>query len=84
MIQKLRFINFLKNKFPNSTVALVVLDLLFSRSQVHNLDRYKEIITVYGGVETFDGVLDEMRRRVKFLKVRKYADTPQKKYIAYV
>jgi len=82
--QRPEFINFLKKKFPNSTVAVVVLDLLFSKSQVHNLDRYKEIITVYEGAETFEDVIDQMKKRVKFLKVRKYADSPQKKYIAFV
>lgn len=82
--QRPEFINFLKKKFPNSTVAVVILDLLFGRSQVHNIDRLKEIITVYEGAENFDQVLSHMKKRVKFLKLRKYADSPQKKYIAFV
>jgi len=82
--QRPEFINFLKKKFPNSTIAVVVLDLLFGKSQVHNLDRLKEIITVYEGANNFDDVIAQMKKRVKYLKLRKYSDTPQKKYIAFV
>jgi len=82
--QRPEFINYLKSIYPNSTVAVVVLDLLFGKSQVCQDDRNKEIITVYGGAKNFNEVIAFHKKQVKFLKVRKYATTPQEKYIFYV
>lgn len=82
--QRPEFMNYLKKKFPNSNIMMLVFDLLFGKSQVCSSDRMKEIITVYGGANSFDDVLAEMKRRVKFLKLREYATTPQRKYVAYI
>lgn len=82
--QRPEFLNYLKGKFPKSTVAMVVLDLLYGKSNVYAGDRTKEIITVYAGAKNFDEVMKIYKTRVKFLKVRKFASTPQEKYIVYV
>lgn len=82
--QRPEFMNYLKVKYPNSRVAMVVLDLLFGKSQVYKGATLKERITVYGGVENFDEVIAKFKSLVKFSKFRKYADTPQEKYIVFV
>lgn len=82
--QRPEFMNYLKAKYPESTVAMVVIDLLFGKSQVYAGDRLKEIITVYGGAESFDEVINKFKKIVKFSKFRKYANNPQEKYIVFV
>jgi len=82
--QRPEFMNYLKKKYSNSTVAMVVIDLLFGKSQVYQNDRMKEILTVYSGAETFNDIILKFRSLVKFTKVRQYATTPQEKYIIYV
>jgi hypothetical protein len=82
--QRPEFMNYLKKKFPNSTVALIVIDLLFGKSQVCLSDRTKERITVFSGAQNFDEAIDEYKKRVKFLKIRKYAETPQEKFIFFI
>jgi hypothetical protein len=82
--QRPEFMNYLKAKYSNSTVAMVVIDLLFGKSQVYAGDRIKEIITVYGGAESFDEIIQKFKKAVKFSKFRKYAEKPQEKYIVYV
>lgn len=82
--QRPEFMNYLKTKYSNSTVAMVVLDLLFGKSQVYAGDRIREIITIYGGAENFDEVIAKFKKVVKFSKFRKYAQTPQEKYIVFI
>ena len=82
--QRPEFMNYLKKKYPNSTIAVVVIDLLFGKSMVYEIDRLREKITIYSGAESFDEVIEEYKKRVKFLKIRKYADNPQEKYIFFV
>ena len=82
--QRPEFMNYLKKKYPNSTIAMVVLDLLFGKSQIVQENRDKEILTVYEGAKNFDEVLEQFKKRVKFTKIRKYATRPQKKYIIFV
>lgn len=82
--QRPEFINYLKTKYTDSIVAVVVLDLLFGKSQVYAGDIRTERLTVYSGAENFEEVIVEYKKRVKFLKVRQYATLPQKKYIMYV
>ena len=76
--------NYLKVKYPKSRIAMVFLDLLFGKSQVYKGATLKERITVYGGVENFDEVITKFKSLVKFSKFRKYADTPQEKYIVFI
>lgn len=80
--QRPEFMNYLKKKYPNSTIVMVVLDLLFGKSQVAQEKRNTEIITIYGGVENFNEVLTYFKKSVKKVKFKKYAETPQEKYIA--
>ena len=82
--QRPEFMNYLKAKYPNSRIAMVFLDLLFGKSQVYKGATLKERITVYGGVENFDEVITKFKQLVKFSKFRKYAETPQEKYIVFV
>lgn len=82
--QRPEFMNYLKAKYPNSKIAMVVLDLLFGKSQVYKGATLKERITVYGGVENFDEVIAKFKSLVKFSKFRKYANTPQEKYIVFI
>lgn len=82
--QRPQFMNYLKKKFVNSTISMIILDLIFGQSKIDKSKRTKECLTVYGGAESFDEVLAEYKNQVKFLKLRKFADTPQQKYIAYV
>jgi len=82
--QRPEYMNYLKAKYPNSRIAMVFLDLLFGKSQVCSGERIKERITVYGGVKNFDEVIVKFKQLVKFSKFRKYAETPQKKYIVFV
>jgi hypothetical protein len=82
--QRPEFMNYLKAKYPNSRIAMIVLDLLFGKSQVYKGATLKERITVYGGVENFDEVVTKFKLLVKFSKFRKYADLPQEKYIVFV
>jgi len=79
--QRPEFVNFLKKIYPNSTIVVVVLDLLFGKSQVTQDKRDKEIITVYGGIKNFNEFIEFYKKRVKNLKTKKYATTPQQKYI---
>lgn len=81
--QRPEFMNYLKKKYPNSTIAMVVLDLLFGKSKVYKSDRDREIITVYGGAKNFNQVLEFFKGSVKHAKIREYATKPQKKYIIY-
>lgn len=82
--QRPEFMNYLKEIYPNSTIAMVFLDLLFGKSQVYQGDRTKEKITVYGGAKNFNEVISKFKNLVKFSKFRKYADAPQEKYIVYI
>lgn len=82
--QRPEFMNYLKTKYPESRIAMVFLDLLFGKSQVYKGATLKERITVYGGVENFDEVITKFKSLVKFSKFRKYADTPQEKYIVFI
>jgi hypothetical protein len=82
--QRPEFMNYLKTKYPNSKIAMIFLDLLFGKSQVYKGATLKERITVYGGVENFDEVITKFKLLVKFSKFRKYADTPQEKYVVFV
>lgn len=82
--QRPEFMNYLRNKYPNSRIAMVFLDLLFGRNQVYKHAELRERMTVYGGVENFDEVITKFKSLVKFSKFRKYADTPQEKYIVFV
>lgn len=82
--QRPEFLNYLKKKYPKSTVAMVVIDLLFGKSQAYAGVRETELITVYAGAENFDEVIDIYKKSVKFLKIRQFATLPQKKYIIYV
>jgi len=82
--QRPEYMNHLKAKYPNSRISMVFLDLLFGKSQVCSGERIKERITVYGGAKDFDEVIAKFKSLVKFSKFRKYADTPQEKYIVYV
>lgn len=82
--QRPEFMNYLKVKYPKSRIAMVFLDLLFGKSQVYKGATLKERITVYGGVENFDEVITKFKSLVKFSKFRKYADTPQEKYIVFI
>jgi len=81
--QRPEFMNYLKKKYPKSVVAMVVLDLFFGRSQAYAKAILKERLTVYAGAETFDEVIAQFRSRVKFVKIRKYSEAPQEKYIIY-
>jgi hypothetical protein len=82
--QRPEFMNYLKAKYSKSIVAMVVLDLLFGKSQVYGGDRVREIITVYGGADNFNEVIAKFKKIVKFSKFRKYADTPQEKHIVFI
>ena len=82
--QRPEFMNYLKAKYPKSTIAMVFLDLLFGKSQVYKGATLKERITIYGGVENFNEVITKFKSLVKFSKFRKYADNPQEKYIVFV
>jgi hypothetical protein len=82
--QRPEFLNYLRDKYSKSIIAMVVLDLLFGKSQVYAGDRTKEIITVYGGAQNFDEVIAKFKKVVKFSKFRKYAESPQEKYIVFI
>jgi len=82
--QRPEFMNYLKKKYPESVIAMVVVDYLFGKSQVCGNDRLREITTVYSGAKDFNDVIDECKKRVKFLKTRKYAETPQEKYVFFI
>ena len=82
--QRPEFMNYLKKKYSSSTIAVVVIDLLFGKSNVYQCDRLKERITVFSGAENFEEVIVEYRKRVKSLRIRRYAETPQEKYIFYI
>ena len=82
--QRPGFMNYLKKKYPNSTIAMVVLDLFFGKSQICQNDRDRELITVYEGAENFKQLLEFFKGSVKHAKLRKYAETPQEKYVIFV
>jgi len=83
--QRPEFMNFLKKLYPNSTVVMVTLDLLFGKSQIKTQsDRDREIITVFSGAKNFKEVISFYESKITGLKVKKYATTPQEKYILYV
>jgi len=82
--QRPEFMNYLKIKYNKSIIAMVVIDLLFGKSRVYGCDRLKEIITVYGGAKNFDEIIVKFKKIVKFSKFKKYADTPQEKYIVFI
>ena len=82
--QRPQFMNYLKTKYPKSTVAMVFLDLLFGQNQVYKGATLRERITVYGGANTFTDVITKFKSLVKFSKFRKYSDTPNEKYIVIV
>lgn len=82
--QRPQFMNYLKAKYPNSKIGMVFLNMLFGASQVYLHARLRERLTIYGGVDSFDEVITKFKSLVKFSKFRKYADTPQEKFIVYV
>jgi hypothetical protein len=82
--QRPEFMNYLKKKYSNSVIAVVVLDLLFGKSNVYQGNVLKERITVYEGAENFAEVLAEYKKRVPNVTFKKYADTPQEKYIVFI
>jgi hypothetical protein len=82
--QRPEFMNYLKKKYNNSVIAIVVLDLLFGKSNVYQGNVLKERITVYEGAENFAEVLVQYKKRVPTVTFKKYAETPQEKYIVFV
>ncbi len=82
--QRPEFMNYLKNKYPKSTIAMVVIDLLFAKSQVYAGAINTERLTVYAGAKHFDDVLAIFKKTVKLVKIKQYASLPQKKYILHL